>query len=85
VNLNCIVAQLILTVSHLQEFLSSVHCINLVHIKTKSLNYDYEQGKQGFPSGYNYAILPLLKDTNCKYFSSMLVFGMGISRPNLLT
>lgn len=32
-NLNCTVAQLILTVPHIQEFLSSVHCINMVYIK----------------------------------------------------
>lgn len=38
------VAQLILTVPHTQEFISPLHCINIVYIYEKSLNYGHESG-----------------------------------------
>lgn len=48
------VAQLILTVPHTQEFLSPVHCINMVYI-LKII--ELRPWKQGLPPGNNYAIL----------------------------
>lgn len=45
-NFNCMVAQLILTLPHIQEFLFPVNCIN--KYTKNSLNYDHDQGKQGF-------------------------------------